>query len=276
MHARIVKSGSIVKLSKIDTRAPEDLTKEDAEPDFEELAKELGDLQELLYAAGTHSVLVVLQGMDTSGKDGSIRNVFKEVDPVGLRVASFKVPTPEELAHDFLWRVHGETPGRGDMVVFNRSHYEDVLIVRVLDLVPRAVWKPRYERITEFERLLKNANTIVLKFFLHICKHEQAERLREREADPTKAWKLAVGDWEQRRHWDAYQKAYEDALSKCSTDNAPWHIVPADQKWYRNLAVAEAIVERLRPYAKEWRAKLAEESKVQLDALEQARTEGKI
>lgn len=276
MHAQIVKSGTDVKLAKVDTRAPDTVTKESAAPLFSDLARELGELQELLYAAGAHSVLVVFQGMDTSGKDGAIRHVLKEVNPAGCRVASFKTPTLQELAHDFLWRIHLQAPEQGQIVVFNRSHYEDVLIARVLDLVPKKVWKSRYGRINQFERLLVEANTVVLKFYLHISQDEQRERLLAREADPGKAWKLAVGDWDQRQYWDAYQGAYQDALNRCSTTDAPWYIVPADQKWYRNLAIAEAIVGRLRPLAAQWSAKLTEESKVQLAALAQARAEGRI
>ena len=276
MYAQIVKPESVVKLGKISTRAPEDLAEDEAESIFNDLARELGELQELLYAAGTHSVLIVLQGMDTSGKDGAIRNVLRDVNPVGCRVASFKTPTPEELSHDFLWRVHQETPALGEMVVFNRSHYEDVLIARVLDLVPKSVWKLRYDHINDFERLLVEANTVVLKFYLHISSEEQKQRLIEREAETEKAWKLSVADWEHRKHWDSYRRAYADALCRCSTELAPWYIVPADQKWFRNLATAEVIVERLRPLAGQWKRKLAAESKDQLAALNEARANGTI
>jgi PPK2 family polyphosphate:nucleotide phosphotransferase len=276
MHAQIVSPGANVRLAKVSTHAPEDLTEDAAKSIFDDLTHELGELQELLYAAGTHSVLIVLQGVDTSGKDGAILNVLRDVNPVGCRVASFKTPTPEELSHDFLWRVHQESPALGEMVVFNRSHYEDVLIVRVLDLVPKSVWKLRYEHINDFERLLIEANTVVLKFYLHISSEEQEQRLIEREAETEKAWKLSVADWEHRKHWNSYQQAYADALSKCSTELAPWYIVPADQKWFRNLAIAEVIVEQLRPLAGQWKRKLAAESKDQLAALNEARANGTI
>jgi PPK2 family polyphosphate:nucleotide phosphotransferase len=264
-----VEPGSNVQLKDYDPRHNAGLNKAATEAAFPKLAQEIDELQELLYAAGTHSLLVVLQGMDTSGKDGTIRNVFGEVDPLGCQTVSFKVPTEEELAHDFLWRVHRQTPGRGQLTVFNRSHYEDVLVVRVHSLVPEAVWRKRYEQINHFEQLLVENDTILLKFFLHISKEEQEQRLLEREKDVTKAWKLAVGDWKEREHWDAYQQAYEDALAGCSTEAAPWHIVPADRKWYRNTAIATTIIEALQPYKKIWLEKLAqvgEKAKAELAA----------
>ena len=276
MYGKTVRPGSSVSLKRIKTRLPELISKDDGKALFEEYAKELGELQELLYAADTHSLLLVFQGMDTSGKDGAIRGVLKEVNPAGCRVASFKVPTPDELSRDFLWRIHKQTPGKGEIVVFNRSHYEDVVVVRVHDLVPKSVWSERYERINTFEKLLVDANTIVLKFFLHISKAEQEERLLAREEDPLKSWKLSVQDWQERENWDAYQRAYQDALSKCSTDHAPWHIIPADQKWFRNLAVSEIIVTELRPYKKDWIGKLKGQSKTQLAALTEAREAGTI
>lgn len=223
-----------------------------SEKRFHELADELGELQDLCYAAGTKSLLVVLQGMDTSGKDGAIRGVFDAVNPQGVHVASFKVPTPLELAHDFLWRIHQQTPAKGTFTIFNRSHYESVLVERVKALVPEAVWSQRYEQINEFERLLSASDTIVVKFFLHISKEEQKERLLKREVDPTKAWKLAAADWIERRSWAAYMVAYQDALNRCATPNAPWYIVPADRKWYRDLVIAEALVATLRPYRQRW------------------------
>ncbi len=213
-------------------------------------------LQELLSAASEQRVLIVLQGRDTSGKDGTIRVVMGPLNSLGCNVASFKVPTSHELSHDFLWRIHQQTPGKGEITIFNRSHYEDVLVVRVHNLAPKKVWKARYEQIRNFEQLLVDTNTIVLKFYLHISKKEQEERLLEREQDKTKAWKLSVGDWKEREFWDDYAVAYEDAINKCSTKDAPWHIVPANKKWFRNLAVAEAIVEALKPYQKSWLKKL--------------------
>ncbi|MEQ1933735.1 MAG: PPK2 family polyphosphate kinase, partial [Fimbriimonadaceae bacterium] len=174
------------------------------------------------------------------------------------RVAPFKVPTPIELAHDYLWRIHHQTPGKGETVIFNRSHYEDVLVVRVHEFVPKEVWSKRYEHINNWEKLLTDSGTVVLKFMLHISKETQEKRLKERELELEKAWKLSAGDWKEREFWDAYGEAYEDAATKCSTDNAPWHIVSADHKWHRNLAITEAIVEALRPLAPGWRTKLEE------------------
>lgn len=220
--------------------------KNEAKEALEALTGELEALQELLYAERKHKLLVVLQGMDTSGKDGTIRHVFEGVNPQGVRVASFKVPTPIELDYDYLWRVHLQTPGRGEVVIFNRSHYEDVLVVRVHQLVPEEVWKRRYDQINAFERLLADEGTTILKFFLHISLDEQKRRLQERLDDPTKHWKFATGDLAERKLWSAYQEAYEDALGKTSTEWAPWYIVPADRKWFRNLVIASVIVETLK------------------------------
>lgn len=263
-----VELGDRVTLHDYDTRYDADISRNDGEKEFDALTKELDDLQELLYAAGTHSLLVILQGMDTSGKDGTIRKVFSQVSPLGSRVHAFKVPTPDELAHDFLWRVHRVTPQKGEIVAFNRSHYEDVLVVRVHNLVPQDVWSKRYQQINDFERLLADNNTIILKFFLHISKAEQKERLLKREENVEKAWKLSAGDWEERRYWDDYQAAYEDALYECSTSYAPWHIVPADRKWFRNLAVASTIVETLRSYKATWLQRLQQMSTQALQELQ--------
>lgn len=219
--------------------------KEDAEGELARLNKQLETLQELLFAEHRHKVLVVLQGMDTSGKDGAIRHVFEGVNPQGVRVASFKVPTPVELDHDYLWRVHPQVPGRGEMVIFNRSHYEDVLVVRVHNLVGEETWSRRYAQINEFERMLAEEGTTILKFFLHISKDEQKERLQARLDDPNKHWKFSLGDLKERKLWPDYQKAYQDALSKTSTEWAPWYIVPSDRKWYRNLVIASVIVDCL-------------------------------
>ena len=217
-----------------------------------QLGAELSGLQEWLYAAQTHSVLIVLQGLDTSGKDGTIAHVMASMNPQGCDVASFKVPTPEELSHDFLWRVHQKTPPKGTVAIFNRSHYEDVLVTRVHKLVTEEVVKDRYAQIKNFEKLLADNNTIILKFFLHISKDEQKARLIAREEDEEKAWKLSPGDWEERQFWDDYTDAYEKALGATATKAAPWYVVPADRKWFRNLAVATALVETLRPYKAEW------------------------
>jgi PPK2 family polyphosphate:nucleotide phosphotransferase len=209
------------------------------------LTTRLGELQELLYAEGKHKVLVVLQAMDTGGKDGTIRRVFSGVNPQGVHVVSFKVPTPEELAHDFLWRIHKVVPGKGEMTIFNRSHYEDVLVVRVHNLVPPEVWQQRYDQINEFERLLAETGTTILKFYLHIDLDEQKKRLQARLDDPTKHWKFRLGDLRERKRWPDYMAAYEEALSKTSTPYAPWYIVPANRKWYRDLVISSILVETL-------------------------------
>jgi PPK2 family polyphosphate:nucleotide phosphotransferase len=272
-YAHKIAPGASVNLSNYDAAANGGMSKQEGVAKLAELSKQLDVLQEQLYAAGTHSVLIVLQGMDTSGKDGAIRSVFDAVDPQGCRVESFKVPTEEELAHDFLWRVHRVTPRKGMIGVFNRSHYEDVLVVRVHGLVPEPVWRARYEQINNFERLLADNSTIIRKFYLHISKGEQEQRLREREEDITKAWKLSAGDWRERQRWDEYTRAYEDALAKCSTDAAPWYVVPADRKWFRNLAIAETLIETLRPYQDDWSAALQKMSSERLAELAAYRTE---
>ncbi len=209
------------------------------------LNERIETLQELLYAEHKHKLLVVLQGMDTSGKDGTLRKVFEGVNPLGVKVASFKKPTEADLDHDFLWRVHPHVPGAGEMVIFNRSHYEDVLVVRVHGLVRPKVWRARYSQINDFERLLADTGTTILKFFLHISKKEQKERLEARLADREKRWKFHVGDLKEREHWDEYMDAYEDAIEKTSTKWAPWFVVPANAKWYRDLVIAGAIVKAL-------------------------------
>jgi len=242
-----VRPGKKVDLDEWDPRETTafDGGKEEAAGELARLNEQLETLQELLYAEHRHKVLVVLQGMDTSGKDGAIRHVFEGVNPQGVRVASFKVPTPVELDHEYLWRVHPQMPGRGEMVIFNRSHYEDVLVVRVHNLVGEETWSRRYAQINEFERMLVEEGTTILKFFLHISKDEQKERLQARLDDPNKHWKFSLGDLKERKLWPDYQKAYQDALSKTSTEWAPWYIVPSDRKWYRNLVIASVIVDCL-------------------------------
>jgi PPK2 family polyphosphate:nucleotide phosphotransferase len=210
-----------------------------------ELELKIDELQELLYAGHQHKLLIVLQGMDTSGKDGTIRHVLRGVSLQGVRVISFKRPTEVELDHDFLWRVHSQTPAAGEIVVFNRSHYEDVLVVRVHELVPKEQWKQRYEQINGFEKMLTENGVTILKFFLHISSDEQRKRLQDRLDDPTKRWKFQHGDIEERKLWGDYMKAYEHAIEKTSTDWAPWYVVPANRKWYRNWVVASAIVRTL-------------------------------
>ncbi len=207
--------------------------------------EKLSDLHDLLYAEQKHALLIVLQGMDASGKDGTIKHVMTGVNPAGCAVTSFKVPSVEESAHDFLWRVHKAVPQKGYIGVFNRSHYEDVLVVRVHKLVPERVWESRYGRINDFEQLLVENNVVLLKFFLHISKDEQKRRFDARKDEPNKNWKISAADESERKFWDDYQEAYQDALERCSTKRAPWYIVPANEKWFRNLAVSQIIVDAL-------------------------------
>lgn len=243
-----VKPGEHVNLNNYDPEGGDDFKALDdkGEERLEELNRELEKLQELLFAEHRHRVLVVLQGTDTSGKDGVIRHVFDGVNPQGVRVASFKAPTAEELDHDYLWRIHRQTPARGEIVIFNRSHYEDVLVVRVRSLVPEAVWKKRYDQINAFERALADEGTTILKFYLHIDKEEQKKRFVDRLSDPTKRWKYNPGDLEERELWPAYTEAYEDMLNKTSTKSAPWFVVPSNRKWVRNLVIANALVDTLK------------------------------
>jgi PPK2 family polyphosphate:nucleotide phosphotransferase len=209
------------------------------------LNAELSRLQERLYADGRHRVLVVLQAIDSGGKDGTIRSVFTGVNPQGVTVTSFKAPTSEELARDYLWRVHQHVPRRGQIGIFNRSHYEDVLIVRVHDLVPKAVWKKRYGHIRSFEEMLHDEGTTIVKFFLHISKDEQRKRQQARIDDPTKRWKFERADLEERKRWDDYREAFEAMLNETSTAYGPWYVVPANRKWYRNLVVSQVLVDTL-------------------------------
>ena len=205
----------------------------------------LDELQYLMYAEHRRALLVILQGMDASGKDGTIRHVMTGLNPQGCRVTAFKTPSPEEADHDFLWRVHREVPRRGDIAIFNRSHYEDVLIARVRKLVPKQVWSGRYDQINRFEAVLAENDVMVVKCFLHISKDEQKKRFEERLSDPTKLWKVSAADFTEREVWDDYVEAYEDALSRCNSAGAPWFVVPADKKWFRNLAVSHLLVETL-------------------------------
>lgn len=243
----LVPPKSQLRLADVDPRetAAFDGDKDEGRARMQQLNQRLEDLQEALYAEGRHRVLIVLQAMDAGGKDGTIRSVFDGVNPQGVRVASFKQPTPQELAHDFLWRVHPHAPGVGQIAIWNRSHYEDVLIARVHDLVPEKVWRRRYEHIVAFEKLLADEGTTIRKFFLHISKDEQRERLQERIDDPKKRWKWNPGDLDERRRWDDYQVAYEEAIAATSTEWAPWYVVPADRNWYRDLVVSEVLVATL-------------------------------
>ena len=226
--------------------------KKESRAALEDLKEKLSELQEILYAEHKHKVLVVFQAMDTGGKDGAIRQVFQGLNPQGIRVASFKAPTAIELDHDFMWRIHKETPARGEIVIFNRSHYEDVLIVRVHQLVPDEVWKRRYEHIKHFEKLLAEEGTTILKFYLHISAEEQKERLRARLEDPSKHWKFNPDDLKERQRWHEYMRAYEDALTQTSTEHAPWYIVPANKKWYRDWVIANVILETLQDLKMEY------------------------
>lgn len=242
----VVKPGSEVDLGDIDPREVSFLG--DEEKVREKLAEDvtaIDALQDRLYAEGKRALLVVLQGTDTSGKDGTIRGVFNTTGPLGVSVTAFKKPSEEELAHDFLWRVHLAAPRRGTIGIFNRSHYEDVLIGRVRKLAPKEVIEQRYDQINAFEQMLAENGTVILKFMLHISKKEQAERLQERLDDKTKNWKFNAGDLEDRKLWDEYQKAYETALARCSTEHAPWHVVPADRKWARNAIIAAIVRDTL-------------------------------
>ncbi len=267
-----VDEGSKVKLKNYDPDYIDKYTDRAlAAAEMEKLSEELGQLQQLLAAARHHSLLIVLQGMDTSGKDGTIRQVMSQVNPLGCEVRSFKGPTSREQAHDFLWRIHRVTPGRGMISIFNRSHYEDVLVVRVHDLVPEKVWRGRYDDINDFERMLSRNDMIILKFYLHISNEEQEKRLLARQGDRAKAWKLSAADWAERKYWNDYQNAYEEALAKCSTDEAPWYIVPANRKWYRNLLVARTLVSTLRQHKKEWQARLVERGEHELALIEELR-----
>jgi len=213
---------------------------------LKKLRKQLLELQGLLYAESRHALLIILQGMDTCGKDGTIRNVMAGINVQGCDVFNFKVPSAEELSHDFLWRAHKVVPAKGKIGIFNRSHYGDVLVVRIHNLVPEEIWSKRYQQINDFERMLVESGTVVLKFFLHISKDEQKARLESRISDPTKHWKITEADIRERAYWDDYKRAYEVVLQKCSTDWAPWHVIPANKKWYRNLVISECIVETLR------------------------------
>jgi PPK2 family polyphosphate:nucleotide phosphotransferase len=240
-----VAPGAALDLRSRDPRETFGHDKDSAKDGLDATAERLHDLQERLWASRGRGVLVVLQGMDTSGKGGAIEHVMGAFNPQGVSVASFKVPTEEERAHDFLWRIHRRTPGRGEIAIFDRSHYEDVLVVRVKSLVPEAVWRPRYEHIRSWERTLADEGTTIVKFFLHISSDEQRERLQARLDDPDKRWKFRLGDLDERRRWDDYLAAYEEALARTSEEHAPWYVVPADRKWFRNLAVSEILVATL-------------------------------
>ena len=268
-EAYLIKENEKVKLEDFDAN---DLgewkgKKREAKKHFASLAEKIGDLQQLLHAVHQHKVLIVLQAMDSGGKDGTIRSVLSQVNPQGVKIANFKVPTPIELDHDYLWRVHAAVPGKGEMTFFNRSHYEDVLVVRVKELMPKAVWSKRFEHINQFEKMLADEGTLILKFYLHIDLEEQKQRFLERIEDPKKQWKFNPGDIEERKNWDAYQKAYEEVLNRTSTSYAPWYVVPANRNWYRNLIVASVIADALEGLQMEY-PKLKENPEQYIQALE--------
>lgn len=241
-----VSPGERPQLSDDDGSAPSSLPKGDElRKKLDSQLEKLGDLQKVFFADGRHALLIVLQGRDASGKDGVVRSVIGACNPAGVRIHSFKAPTSVELAHDFLWRIHQVTPEKGMMGIFNRSHYEDVLVVRVHDMVPKTTWSKRYDHINAFEKMLTENGTVILKFFLHVSRDEQKERLRERVEDETKNWKFNAGDLDERNLWDKYTEAYRDALAKCSTKWAPWYVVPADSNKARNYLIARRIVETL-------------------------------
>ncbi len=249
-----VAPGSAVDLGAWATDDDGGFSKGDGRNRTEELNQELESLQELLFAESKHKVLVVIQATDTGGKDGTIRHVFDGVNPQGVKVAAFKKPTDQELAHDYLWRVHAHTPGLGEITIFNRSHYEDVLVVRVHDLVPPERWSRRYEHIRGFEKMLADEGTTVVKLYLHISKDEQRERLQARIDEADKDWKFSFGDLAEREHWNEYQEAFRVMLEETSSADAPWYVVPSDRKWYRNLVVSEIMVQTLSGLNMAWPA----------------------
>lgn len=243
----IVEPGRHVNLAKADPDfTGKHLSEDHAKNETKKYLHQLNDLQYLLYAESRHGLLIVLQAMDAGGKDGTVRHVLGAMNPQGTTVTAFKQPTAEELKHDFMWRVHPHAPARGMVSVFNRSHYEDVLVVRVHKLVPRKIWSRRYDFINHFEELLHRENgTHILKFFLHTSREEQLQRFEQRLVDPARNWKISEDDYKEREYWDDYMKAYEDVFAKTSTKHAPWFIIPANQKWFRNLAVSQIIVDAM-------------------------------
>jgi PPK2 family polyphosphate:nucleotide phosphotransferase len=249
----VLKPGIKLKLAK---RDPDDTAgvhrKSNYEGIIEKNIQRMLNVQTLLAASDKYAVLVILQAMDAGGKDGTIGHVMRGLNPRGCRVTSFKVPTEEELHHDFLWRVHKAIPGRGEIGIFNRSHYEDVLVARVHNLVPKSIWSARYEQINDFEKMMAKNSVKIFKFFLHISKDEQARRLEERIDDPHKNWKISLADITERKYWDEYAIAYEDALTECSTERAPWYVIPANKKWFRNLAVSQIVVDEMTSWKMEY------------------------
>jgi PPK2 family polyphosphate:nucleotide phosphotransferase len=241
-----VAPGTRIRLKDFDPQfVDQHENKKSVLPKIEKLRQRMDGLQFKLYAEQKRSLLICLQALDAGGKDGVVRHVIGSMNPQGCRVVGFKQPSPEELAHDFLWRIEQQVPKRGEVVIFNRSHYEDVLIARVHDLVPKKVWSKRYEQIDDFERRLVANGTHILKFFLHISKEEQLRRFGQRLDDPARRWKISEADYSEREYWTSYEAAYEDALGKCSTSDAPWFVIPSDHKWFRDLAISQIIVETM-------------------------------
>jgi PPK2 family polyphosphate:nucleotide phosphotransferase len=273
--ARRIDGSRRIRLDDIDPADTQGWQKDDGVEHVAKLGAELSELENLLTYAGTHALLVVLQGRDASGKDGAIRKILEFTNVQQAYVHPFKVPTDEERAHDFLWRAHAAVPRRGYMALFNRSHYEDVLAARVHTIVAPEIWKGRYDHINAFERLLIDADVIVLKFYLHISAEEQYERLRAREKDPRTAWKLNPADWREVPLWDDFTEAYQDVLARCANRDAPWYLVPADKKWFRNLAVIERIVLTLRPYRKVWLDTLKQMGKSAMKEIRELRSQVK-
>jgi PPK2 family polyphosphate:nucleotide phosphotransferase len=247
-----IKILSPIRLKDFNPDFHEGLDKDDTREKTLRLCERIGELQELLHADSSQAVLILLQGMDTSGKDGAAKHVLQCVNPAGVETANFKTPSSEEMAHDFLWRIHKALPRYGQIGVFNRSHYEEVLIVRVLKLQPVSIWRTRYDQINAFEKYLEANRIVLLKFFLHISRAEQAERLNARIDDPRKNWKFQPADLKMRALWPKFQKAYEDAINYCSTHYAPWHVIPANRKWYRDYAIARIVVKALEGMKLKW------------------------
>lgn len=262
--AQPVKITAPIRLKDFDPDYHEGLDKDETREKTIKLTERIGDLQELLHADADQALLILLQGMDTSGKDGAARKLLEFVNPAGVETANFKKPSTEELAHDYLWRVHKLIPRYGNIGVFNRSHYEDVLIVRVLKLQPNSVWEERYDQINGFEKYLVQNRVVVLKFFLHISSDAQAERLKARIEDPRKNWKFEMSDLEMRAQWGKFQKAYEDAINYCSTRYAPWHIIPADRKWYRDYVIAKIVAKTMEGMKLKWPKAKEDLSKIRI------------
>jgi PPK2 family polyphosphate:nucleotide phosphotransferase len=275
-YAPVTDGSHKIRLADLDPDGTSHVRKEAGLEELETWGAELAELGNLLTYAGTHALLVVLQGRDASGKDGAIRKILDFSNIQNVAVHPFKVPTTLERSHDFLWRVHAVAPARGHIALFNRSHYEDVIAARVHELVPEKTWKKRYDHINAFERLLVDADTIVVKFFLNVSRDEEISRLQEREKDPRTAWKLNPGDWKELPLWDDVTAAYEDAINKCATPETPWVLVPADKKWFRNLCVLQRLVLELRPYRTLWLETLKEMGKSALKEIRALRTKAEL